>query len=301
MRRRRFTAIAVAALATFVVAEPACHAALATKLGKKRFTAKLSSNPAIRRQQLIVDPEGILGGSASVRYDPTVVRLVDVIDPAAYDVTGGYVDVIPSSGGFGSGLLPLDAFLDRPSIGGRAGVVPAVPTVPAEPAVPPLFFERGFVQVFFNRRAESAVTSLAAAAAASDAPSVIENLPGYTTVAEDGETGVADTHALVFEYLPGVPDEFRASYSVFATPPRAGTVSDFIVPADDPEHPIPYTDLEGATVIGTLSTTVIVDPGGGRPHPVPLPSAVAAGGLLMAAGAGAAAVRRRRRAVAGRL
>jgi hypothetical protein len=126
---------------------------------------------------------------------------------------------------------------------------------------------------------------------------VIPTPPGFVTVAEDGPTGVMDTHALVFEYLPDVPDDVAAAYSVYATPPLPGTRADFLVAADDPANPIPHTDLGGARVAGTL------DVPGGRPTTgvgslpppaVPLPPAALTGLLTMAGAAGLQAWRRRR-------
>jgi hypothetical protein len=147
MFRRRFCTAAAVVLSVLVAAEPACHAALATLAGRKRFTAKLSSNPAIRRQQLIVDPEGILGGSASVAYDPRVVRLVDVDDPADFEVTGGFVGVVPDPSKLvvDPGLVSLGAFFGRPPepTFGR-GRPPGSAGSPGD--------ETGFVQVFFDRR-----------------------------------------------------------------------------------------------------------------------------------------------------
>ena len=87
-------------------------AALREASGKRpKFTARLSSNPVIRKHQLIVDPEGIIGGSVSVRYDPTVVSLSGVLDPADFQITGGFVSVLPASwlGDTGGGSAPIAA------------------------------------------------------------------------------------------------------------------------------------------------------------------------------------------------
>ena len=286
MSKRRFRTAAVAALAAFLVVQPDCWAALAAKLGRPRLTARLSSNPAIRRQQLIVDPEGILGGSASVRYDPSVVRLVGFDDPAAFEVTGGFVGVDSTEGGRAPGLAAFaDFFKAEKPVDGR-GTDPSL--VPAE---------TGFVQVFFTRRQGDALRASAVAAAATG-DSVIPNLPGYQTVDEDGPTGIADTHALIFEYLPGIADDARATYAAFATPPRTGTAPDFITPADDPANPIPYTEIDGASVTGSLDARGGRTTNGGGvayPQAVPLPPMAVPALLTLAGAVGLRAWRRQDR------
>lgn len=251
------------ALVAWLAAGPECFGALAQQVtGTKRFTGRLSSNKALRKQQLIVDPEGIIGGSVSVNYDNRVVRLVEVIDPGEFEVTAGKVSVLSAIGGLSPFLLPLDQFLAaQPS---DAALAPA--DVPAAE-----YRELGFVQIFFESR------NTAALRASGSGNSVIDNLPGYVTVFEDGPTGINDTHALVFEYLPGIPDSELARYTIFATPPREQTVPDSITLADDPDNPISYRDLGPARLGGSL---VYDEP---KPRPVPVPSAVAAGGMLLGA------------------
>lgn len=278
MARFRLRTLVMSSLAAVVVAGPECHAALAVRAGgKPRFTARLSSNPAIRRQQLIVDPEGILSGSVSVQYDPSLVRLVDVQDPADFRVTGGFVKILPTLGLAGA-RIPLAAFLES-----RGDEAASLGSAAADKPRPER--EAGVVQVFFNRKDD--VTPPAVRAAAAAAPSVIPNLPGFTTVDEDGPTGVGDTHALLFEYIG--PPEFRARYTVYAAPPDTGTTPDYLIPADDPQNPITYRDLGSAFVLGPLGT---VD----RPPPaVPLPPAAWAGLLTLAGVAAGTAVLRHRR------
>ena len=268
MMGRKSGLFVIVALLVFLVAGPECHGALAGQAGvsRARYTARLSSNKVLRKQQLIVDPVGILSGSASVAYDTSVVRLVEVLDPAEFEITSGLVGIVPRVGGLSIDLVPLDTFF------GTASLTPAA----AAPLAGGTFREQGFVQIFFDRRDTSSALR-ASPLASPDDSSVIPNLPGYTTVAEDGETGINDTHTLVFEYLPGVPNNIRAAYTVYATPPRALTVSDQIIPESDPENPIPYTELGTAQLFGTLEYD---EPRPG--HPVPLPAAGAAGAILIA-------------------
>jgi hypothetical protein len=265
MLRIQFRFLVLAALATAVAFGPECYGALATAAsGTKRFTARLSANRALRKQQLIVDPEGILGGSVSVSYNTRLVRLVGVIDPANYEVTGGLIGVIPSFGGLSQDLIPLDEFFNSTSsLRPPDGVAPSPTTDP--------YRELGYVQIFFDRRDEDV------ALRAPSGGSVINNLPGYVTVGEDGETGVTDTHALLFEYLPGAANQDLAGYTVFATAPREKTVSDFLILEDDPGNPVPYTELRPARVIGSL---MYDEPRPGTPA-VPLPPALAIGGSLL--------------------
>ena len=276
MRPYRRCRVSVAAVLLAILAGGSeASAALASKVtGVKRFTARLSSNRAIRKQQLIVDPEGILSGSVSTAYDPTVVRFVGIADPGDFEITGGWVGSPSSPGGVGPVLLALDDYLS--SVG--ATPPPAVGIAGSDGVAPPS--ETGYVQIFFERRD-------AGRAERANGPSTIPNLPGYETVAQDGPTGVGDTHALIFEYLPAAGAGAAAGYTVFATPPRNGTVPDSIIPGDDPDNPIPYTDLQPARVRASLESPPI-----DRPPAVPLPPAVWAGLVTLGAIAGLRLVRR---------
>jgi hypothetical protein len=109
----------------------------------------------------------------------------------------------------------------------------------------------------------------------------------------DGETGIVDTHALIFEYLPRANPLFRASYSIFATPPRPQTVSDSIISSDDPDSPIPYTEIDGAKVLGSLDTHDL-----GPVPAVPLPPAAVPGLICLSGLALGLAKRRLSRKVA---
>lgn len=252
----RFKSLILATIVVSIAAGPDCFAALAEQIsGRKRFTGRLSSNKAVRKQQLIVDPEGIIGGSVSVNYDNRIVRLVGLIDPGDFEVTGGLVGVVPAIGGLSPTLLPIDQFFTS-----QAGST--------DPTGLPQYREQGYVQVFFQSRDVSALR-------APSGGSAIDNLPGYVTVYEDGPTGVNDTHALLFEYLPGVPDWERVRYTIYATPPRDMTVPDSITLADDPDNPISYREIGPANLTGSL----VYD----EPRPIPLPPAVLVGGLMLAA------------------
>ncbi|HEX8912816.1 MAG TPA: hypothetical protein VF796_10690 [Humisphaera sp.] len=273
---RRCCILVAAFLMVSVVGGSEASAALASKLtGVKRFTARLSSNRAIRKQQLIVDPEGILGGSVSTSYDPTVVRFVGIADPADFEITGGFVGT-GSAGGTGPILTPLDEYL--------ASLNRTAPTRGGPPSPIPEN-ETGYIQIFFDRRATATAGTRAVPAGGA---STIPNFPGYRTVAEDGPTGVGDTHALLFEYLPTVPENVRASYTVFAIPKRGLANPDFLIPADDPEHPIPYTELGSARVTASLASDPI-----DHPPAVPLPPAAWAGLATIGTLFGVRALRRK--------
>lgn len=281
MARRKLQLFIAILLGVLLIPESVCDAALAAGIGRKRYTARLSSNKALRKQQLIVDPEGILGGSASVQYDPRYVRLVDVLAPADFEITGGFVGIMPNLGGLTQSLIPLDAFFAAER--SRELDDPLGVTEDADEGVA----EIGYVQIFFGRRD---ALGLRAADFVPGGNSVIPNLPDYVTVAEDGETGIADTHALLFEYLPGVPEAQRAAYRIFASGPRAQTVPDSIIPEEDPENPIPFENIRSASVAGSL----VYDELAPRPEPtpVPLPPAAAVAGLGLGLLAGGRALKR---------
>jgi hypothetical protein len=253
MLRTRLWLVAVAVVFAFLFAEPAGEAALAKALGRPRYTARLSSNPAIRRQQLIVDPEDIAAGSVSLSYDPSVVHLADVLDPASFQVTGGFVSVRRFAAA--DTLIPLSIYLT----GGGAAEERSIGE-----------HEVGYVQIFFNQRAAAGLRGAAAGVSA------IPNLPGYQTVDEDGPTGISDTHALIFDYLAPVASGLTADYSIFASPPLHGTVADSLTSLDSPTQTIPYTDIGGAFVSGSLLVA-----GGPSPQPVPLPAAAWSGSVLL--------------------
>lgn len=226
MRFLRFRFIAVLLLATLHFA-PAANGALAAKAGgKPRFTARLSSNPVIRRQQLIVDPEGILTGSVSTTYDPAIVHLSTFLDDAKYSVTGGWVGVIPRFGA-APALVPLATFLSQ-ATAGKMGE------------------ESGYVRIFFGRKPTTGATRAAPAGG-----SVIPNRPGYKTVDQDGVTGLTDTHALLFDFVSSDPLAI-AAYRIYATPALENFSSDSLTFASDPEHPVLYTQIGSANVRGPL-------------------------------------------------
>jgi hypothetical protein len=264
MIRTRLWLVVGAVASAWFYAPLAGEAALARSLGRPRYTARLSSNPAIRRQQLIVDPEDIVGGSVSLTYDPRVVHLVDVIDPASFRVTGGFVSVTHL--GLASIPVPLSEFLSGGRLRGQQLLADQ---------------EVGYVQIFFDKRGVAGISSAAPAASA------IPNLPGYQTVDEDGPTGISDTHALIFDYLAPVGTGRQATYSIFASSPRQGTGADSLTALDDP-RPIPYTEISSAFVSGSLLV-----PGNPPPHAVPLPAAAWSGSVMLVVLGGAWGRRRR--------
>jgi hypothetical protein len=74
--------------------------ALAQKAGKSGTSANLSTNPTVKKQQLLVDPNEPLEGSLSVTYDPNLVTLIDAVSGPGYtiDDDNSFVEVLPFAG-----------------------------------------------------------------------------------------------------------------------------------------------------------------------------------------------------------
>lgn len=192
---RMFLALAVAGWIGF--AAETSDAALAKKAGGSGLSGQLSSNKAIRKQQLICDPNEPTGGSTSVAYQPGIVSLSGLIFGPGYTGTG----VVEVAGDGGNFLQPINQFL----------VSPAGP-------------ETGYAQVFFS---EPNIITLAAVVA----PLHGQLTPptGYLTVDKGGPVAV-DTHAFFFNYLATVPDRTIATYTVYADTGRrsSGNTPDFM-------------------------------------------------------------------------
>src|SRR5215213_2449542 len=143
--------------------------ALSKAGGGSGYSGCLSTNPTIRQQQLICDPNEPASGSTSVSYNPSLVTLAAleygpgygprvIQDGEFFDVIQGYVEVAGNQGTF---LQRIESFLDAPQ----------------GP-------ETGYVQVYFQQT---------------------EGQPGQMTPPEtnyiDEIAGVegVDTHALYFD------------------------------------------------------------------------------------------------------
>src|SRR5688500_13849303 len=163
--------VAAGVIGVFADASPA---ALARASGGSGYSGQLSSNRAIRRQQLTCDPDDPLSGSTSTLYDPNVVTLSSLFFGPGYTGRG----VVEVDVGEGRVLQDIGSFLEEPR--GR---------------------ETGYVQVFYNQFGmPTGNTSLMALALTGQIP-VQE---GYFVNDTDGVKGV-DTHAFEFTYLD-VPD-----------------------------------------------------------------------------------------------
>lgn len=226
------------------------------------FSGKLSSNRAVRKQQLIADPAtpspSDLGaprrGSSSVDYDPTLVTLTDV------ELGTGYS---------GSGRVEV-------TVGGRP-VLQDLVSFLAKPSGP----ETGYVQLFFHHGLVNGPFPRDNLRGPSGEPGQMDVAGGYTTYDTDGVAGF-DTHAFTFDYLPGVADTTVATYDIFAN--KGGRASadsaDFLVGRrNGREFTLTADQLSSATVRASL---------------VPLPPAVWAGAATLAGAVLLVTVRNRR-------
>jgi hypothetical protein len=178
-------------------AADASHAALAKKLGGSGLSGKLSSNKAIRRQQLIADPNDPDSGSESLLYNPNIVTVSGVNFGPGY--TGGVMVEIDNDGVHQ--LQDLTSFLANP-----------------------LGVETGYLQVSFN-------TPVITGPPPTHGQINVAN--GYKTVDSGGPAGV-DTHELFFNYLATVPDSAVAVYTLYADHGGrdSGNRSDFLAGHD---------------------------------------------------------------------
>ena len=170
--------LAAAVIGVFTESSPA---ALAAASGGAGTSGQLSSNRAVRRQQLTCDPDDPVRGRLSVAYDPGIVTLSGLDFGPGYEGEAS-VEVRSGSGnGNGATLVSFERFM-RGDLGA----------------------ETGFVQVLFFRLENQ-----------SSQPGQIPVARGFTTVDAGGVKGV-DTHGLFFDYLPGVADRTVAEYTLFA-------------------------------------------------------------------------------------
>lgn len=248
------TCVVVAVVGWFGVAADFSEAALAKKAGGSGLSGTLSSNKAIRKQQLICDPDEPTGGSTSVRYDPAVVSI--------------------SGFGFGPGYAGT-AFVEVSAAGGQRTTLVELDDYLSEP----FGTQTGYVQVRFGEPpATTAVVSPSALHGQIAPPD------GYAVVDEDGPFGV-DTHALFFDYLATASDDTVAEYTIFAAEADefSNSQADFLSGIDDDDgNPFTLTpnQIASATVRGSLNA-------------VPLPAAAIPGGLTLAAVAAVRVLRRR--------
>ena len=255
----------MALLILFAMAVPDCAAALAGRLGRARYSGTLSSNRAIRKQQLIVDPENIIGGSASTFYDPSLVSLVGFSTDVPFLIDNASIGITVDNG-LTRGVMPVAAFLTARGLppatlgndGQFAGLSPLdVDPVPASP-----MRETGFIQFGFDLNPVFLLPDAAR----------IKPPPGYVVVDEAGPTEGEDTHALLFDFI-GPPDRV-AEYTVFADDGTRTGSRDFLLPRGPDGRPgevIRFDEIDPVTVRGAL------DPDARPPPGVPLPPAALLG------------------------
>ena len=185
------------------------------------LSANLSSNPTIRKQQLLCDPAtpssatpaAPLGGAISVSYDPTKVTLVDVEPAAGYTIDDNASHILVTS----EGTFPehLGQFLSEVS----DGPLP----------------EAGKVDIYFSL-------------GGTGSPGQTPVASGYSEMQEAGPIGYDDC-ILTFQLLSGVSND-APKYTVFADPNAISGTPDFLTAADG--HTITAANITPATVGGTM-------------------------------------------------
>jgi hypothetical protein len=74
-------------------------------LGHPGYSANLSSNKAIKQQQLLCDPQGVTAGSTTTDYNPAVSSIDTVTAEPGFGITAVYVDVDS-----GNSVKDIDAY-----------------------------------------------------------------------------------------------------------------------------------------------------------------------------------------------
>lgn len=172
--------------------------ALASAAGGSGYSANLSSNLAIRKQQLIADPEPPDLGSTSVLYDVSKSLLAGLLDGPGYGTpSAGRRGLVLVDERGAQKMIELSLYLSTlATFGGNHEFL-------AEEVG---WTELGYVQVNFERKGNPGRIGLTAA---------------YQQVAYDpGTTGAngVDTFALFFDAAPTYTDGSLADYTVFAAP-----------------------------------------------------------------------------------
>lgn len=184
----RGVAVLIALVVGVCAAAESARGALA---GHPSYSANLSANASIRKQQLICDPFGsIYSGSMSTLYQPGLVSFDNIGAVPGFETTDSYIEVKPFTNpsfvqpvkmnSNGNVLITTGGFIEG---GGRN-----------------TFTETGYIQTFFQRTAGSV-------------DQTVQNPdPGYDFLADDGfrdpDTGKIqgdDTHYMFFDLAPGVP------------------------------------------------------------------------------------------------
>jgi hypothetical protein len=184
-------------LLLYFCADPSAWGALAKAAGGSGVSANLSSNSAIRKQQLIADPEPPDLGSNSVMYNPATSLLADLSFGPGYVASSAKGSLILLDHQGKKELDDLAAYVMLlKTFGGDHNALRAATGLT----------ELGYVQVAFQRNGT---------------PGRIPILPPYVQVAYDPGTTLdqgVDTFALFFDAAPTYVDGTLANYSVFAAP-----------------------------------------------------------------------------------
>ena len=219
------------ALAAATTALPsAAEASFAQQLGTK-YGGKLSRNPSLRTQALTADPEGVIEGSVSLRYDPAAVTLQGFLDGTEFDVTAAYVGVTfpGNTSPNGQVLLTAQQFFQERT------------------ALPYAVTETGFVQVVYTRTD----------GLFDDDFSDVAEPDGYDFLASGGFTAGDETHGYLFGEVDGAPTTGVPLYRLYDDDGEFGQFADYLLVDVDGEgtaDPVRFTDVEDA-VIPEPSTT----------------------------------------------
>jgi hypothetical protein len=200
-------------------------AALARAAGGSGYSGQLSSNRAIRKQQLACDPDDPISGSTSTLYNPAMVTLSNLFFGPGYTGRG----VVEVDTGDGRVLQDIRTFLVDPSGS-----------------------ETGYAQVFYSQQGQEVPGGNPSPAGA---PGQIPVPAGFFVNDTDGVKGV-DTHGFEFTYLD-VPDTTVAEYRIFAAEQGergSGNSEDFLVGRrdDGSTFRLGPNDLSSAVVRGNL-------------------------------------------------
>jgi len=171
--------------------------ALAKLAGGSGVSANLSSNSAIRKQQLIADPEPPDLGSTSVSYDPATSLLGDYMLGPGYISSTAKTSLVLLDNQGKKELDDLSVYIMLlKSFGGDHSLLRAATGLT----------ELGYVQVAYQRNGT---------------PGRISIVAPYTQVDYDPGTTLdegVDTFALFFDAAPTYVDGTLAHYTVFAAP-----------------------------------------------------------------------------------
>jgi hypothetical protein len=215
VRMRTFAALLAAAM--LGVFADSSSAALAKAAGGSGYSGQLSSNKAIRKQQLACDPDDPINGSTSTLYNPAIVTLSGLIGGPGYT---------------GSGVVEVD-------IGDGVRVLQDINSFLSEPQGS----ETGYAQVSFRKLTQGPGGQLPVP-------------KGFFVNDTDGVKGV-DTHGFEFSFLDGVSDDAVAEYTIFAARQgerSSGNPEDFLMGQNDDgtTFRLGPDDLTRAVVRGSL-------------------------------------------------